>query len=686
MAIVKTENEPIMRWTNPEDAGIPKLTVQELGTLSGQANAHAWLEDLGIETVTNTNIVKHTKTKEGKSLPRVFCMGLDENGHDTLRKMDTVGRDASFWEQVQAGNVFVYAEGERHPRQLQVQRGQEGLRVSVSKPVEPAAMPELQAAKPGWFKRTFSFLSRKWQRQVRDYDNATTNRAADQQTRSAKLQELREARTDEELSAEVRNAKEARINEEICGVEYRAIGQAERAAEIMTSVFQPVPKFNESLHKISTGAKYRDKEGLYTKEQFADLKVFSKKEFDLASIRLGDKQSPVSETDFAAVTMSALWLPEMAEKGDDERDIHAAQSLMEVAGLSKDEASALVNASIHSAFWTTDLFIDPPRDNEGAYFKKVTNDGRQMAANAFNAYKAGNKEPLARLIANGVNQAVGDFKGADPDGKLSYHELALCTMIPKLTGLMEKDPELKDLAIQNHGLTEERIQSVKGMETMGKMEQARREGFYRLDREEKVGDQHLSEAEKAGIAKNAIKMKLMKALMINEIAENKEDPKLAQIEQRLMDPSKWVMTSTDQLNAFKADPQGRPAPGEGKIYMQTAVNAQNALNKAMGKDLKTLANLGKAEMERELDTLAEGIVSKYELGKKDAKYLREELDVNQGFKHMNVLKDANEIQQQRKNPEKSAVEKQEPQKQASEAQKTQAKAKTAPSKDQGIGF
>lgn len=679
MAIVKTEKEPIVRRTNMEDAGIPELTAQDVENLSHQANIRAWMEDMGITTDSN-NTVTPTKTKEGKSLPRFFCMGLDENGHDTLREMHTAKRDANFWKQVQAGNVFVYAAGERHPRQLQVQRGQEGLQVAVSKPLEPAAMPELQPQKPGWFKRTFSFFSKKWQRQVREYDNVTQNRAADRQARNDKLEMIDKARTDEELKAEAKNAKETFITEELCREEYRAVGQAERATEVMTSVFQPVPKFNEDLEKISTGNKEEQKYGLYTKEQFADLKVFSKDEFDLDSIRVGDKQDSVSEADFAAVTMSALWLPEMAVKGDDEIDIHATKSLMDVAGVSKDEATALMNASVHSAFWTTDLFIDPPRDNEGSFFKKVTNDGRQMAADAFNAYKAGDKAPLARLVAQGVNQAVTDFKGADPAGKLSYHELALCTMIPKLTGLMEKDPELKYLAIQNHGLTEDRIRSVKGMETLGKMEQARREGIYRLNREEKVGDQHLSEAEKAGIAKNAIKMKLMKGLMIDEIAENKKDPKLAQLEQKLMDPSKWNTMSTKQLNASKADPQSRPSPGDGKIYMLTAANAATDLNKAMGKDLKTLASLGKAEMEQELDALAEGIVNKYELGKKDAKYLAEELDVNKGFKHMNVVKDANEIQQ-RKNPEKNAVEKPEPEKQAPEKQKTVEKAHAEPAKD-----
>ena len=132
------------------------------------------------------------------------------------------------------------------------------------------------------------------------------------------------------------------------------------------------------------------------------------------------------------MTLAALWTPELGAKGDNETDIHATKSLIEVGGVTKEEAEKLAISNISSSFWTTDLFIDPPRDNEGSFFKQVTNDGRQMAVDAFNAYKDGNKEPLARLLALGVNKAVTEFNHEERDGKLTYDEIAMCTMVPKM--------------------------------------------------------------------------------------------------------------------------------------------------------------------------------------------------------------------------------------------------------------
>lgn len=663
MSILKTNNAPIARKTKfeLENGGVPELTKDDIVRLGTQSNETAFLSDLGIRISGYENRISPIKTSKGKSFPRMFCMEQDEKGHDVMREMTNISIDAAFWKQVQSGNVFLYAAGENQPRQLQVQRGEQGLQVAVSDTIEPNAMPELNPPKPNWFKRTFSFFSKKWKQEVEEYNKVTSARPHDRADRIAKLSEIAEARSDAELKEEAETAKEDNVLENVCRVSYKDTFQMERGIETMTSVFQPVPQFKEKYEKIEGNpeAGIKGKYGLYTKKQFADLKVFSKEEFDLESIHVGEGKSPVSVEDFSAVTLAALWTPELGAKGDNETDIHATKSLMEVGGVTKEEAEKLAISNISSSFWTTDLFIDPPRDNEGSFFKQVTNDGRQMAVDAFNAYKDGNKEPLARLLALGVNKAVTEFNHEERDGKLTYDEIAMCTMVPKMAAMMEKDPELKDLAIKNHGLTENRLKAVKGMETLMKMEQDRRKAAYQLDREATVGDQHLTTEQKAQLAKASIKIKLMRSMISEEVDQNtKSDKRLSDIQKKLMDGTKMIVPSNDQQAAWKKDPSSRPEPAKGTIYLMTASKAAININKALGKDLKLMPQLG-GDLESRLDLLAEGIVQKHDLGSKSAEYLSKELSPK-GFDHIRVLEDAKEITD-RLNPAKD-VQKTEPEK------------------------
>ena len=223
----------------------------------------------------------------------------------------------------------------------------------------------------------------------------------------------------------------------------------------------------------------------------------------------------------------------------------------------------------------------------------------------------------------------------------------------------QKDPELKDLAIKNHGLTENRLKAVKGMETLMKMEQDRRKAAYQLDREATVGDQHLTTEQKAQLAKASIKIKLMRSMISEEVDQNtKSDKRLSDIQKKLMDGTKMIVPSNDQQAAWKKDPSSRPEPAKGTIYLMTASKAAININKALGKDLKLMPQLG-GDLESRLDLLAEGIVQKHDLGSKSAEYLSKELSPK-GFDHIRVLEDAKEITD-RLNPAKD-VQKTEPEK------------------------
>lgn len=63
-----------------------------------------------------------------------------------------------------------------------MQRGKDGISLSASKPLEPSEMPEPpKPPRPNWFKRTFSFLSKGWQKEIQDYNDKLAMRAADMQ-------------------------------------------------------------------------------------------------------------------------------------------------------------------------------------------------------------------------------------------------------------------------------------------------------------------------------------------------------------------------------------------------------------------------------------------------------------------------------------------------------------------------
>lgn len=632
MGIEKTNNDPIPRKGNFEAEQLPPLTDQQLRALHKGMN---FLDDLGIAHAGREGRRFERMGPEKDSPPRVFCLKPNAQGVEEMKPIALNSmKAAEFWKETRAGNVFVYAAGEREPRQLQM--NQESMTLSVSKPLRPNEIPATTPPpNPNRFKRFFSFLNKKWKKQATEYDNFTRNQETSRQAREERLNKISAIRTDKKLKAELESVKEKKNIREIES-SYKALSQRESGVKLMTSVYQPVPEFDEDGVRIVEGDKKL--EGLYSREQFNDLKVYSKDEFDLDSISVGGQK--VTNEDFASVTLSALWRPEFLPDAPG-WDFHTEKSLQEAGKMSKEEATKLIGASQGASFWTTDLFINPPRDKEGSYFKKTTNRGRQMAVDAFNDYKAGKKDKLAELLAGGIDKGIVRLKDTSKEGYLNADELCVCTMTPKMTALLDRDPDLKKIAQEKYGLTQEKLDCVKGMETLAQFDQERREATYRLDRENKIGDQHLTKEDKEKCAKAMVKVKIAKEMLKENIEQPLNNKRLQEIEANLNNPNNWQMPGKDDMK-YQNHPELRPAPEKGKINFVTAMTYKENLVRAFGKEPKTLSDLSKKKFQNSMERISEEIVKNHNLGEKSAGELAKELAPN-AFREIDVLKESKSI-------------------------------------------
>ena len=103
---------------------------------------------------------------------------------------------------------------------------------------------------------------------------------------------------------------------------------------------------------------------------------------------------------------------------------------------------------------------DPMSKLEGLEFS------RQMAAKALTSYKNGDKKPLAHLIKEGITNMVNDFRFSKGTEAGCFE--AMGELCQRMNAMMERDPELKSLAIKD-GLKMSDVNSIDLMTFRGKI-------------------------------------------------------------------------------------------------------------------------------------------------------------------------------------------------------------------------
>lgn len=574
MAYPKDAKEIKQRNHSFEDLGIAGVNDKTLSFLDRDLGY--FLREAGIP------LGQDRKVPETGGIPRIFVMGVDAQGVERPMSLEEAGLDLSpgnrkFWEQVNMGNVFAYPAGEDNPVQLQANLGDYQGKFGYSKPVLPENMPARQMKRPGFFARFMHGISGgRLYKEVAVYNDLQTNeRRLETQSKLESFRSAREfGKVDERVEAQVfedniRKQKEQQSLEGKLSDAKKEITASADGYKIFHSVYKPVPEKHEYLRKDPDKGKF----GLYTDQHFADIKVFSKDELDLSKITLAPKGKlgpAVSEKDYCAVAMFAAMKPEAASKTKlyDESfaksDIHCAASLQKLLGISKEQAEQLSVSGYNGAV-TTDLFIVPAsRDNNGTYFKDVLNTGRQTAADAFNAYKNGNKEPLAKLIAFGIDQTCNQMVSiVSAPGNETKGGLAMGL---HLTTMMKKDPELKQLAFKN-GMTQKQLKSVEMMPEYFKLDTARKDAELKLAESAAKGTV-LSGEEKEACMKAILKARLFDQIWVSEA--RKETDKTREVEEKLLGNMEPI--PEDKHDLWMKHPEMRPEPPEGKIWQDSAVS------------------------------------------------------------------------------------------------------------------
>ena len=665
-------NNILPRYDSLEEGNIRALTWVQRTSLE-QVNEQLY-EELGLK-VTNG------KPEELGWVPRVFILGKDTDGHDKIIPFGQTGLEVGsegFWNQVQMGKVFAYPVGSENPVQLQVKAtSTRKARLSYSRPVTPEELPPEKPARPvKWYHRALGFLRiRKYKNMVDQYDRQQADRAstlskfASMKTgrqgiknvekerhekdyeelvarREAEAREKERIAKQEELERKKKEAEEAQRKKSaaqmklISDVEL-SLSSRQRIQEgyqQMTSVFKPVPEFKPSLEKLIEGEKgmngevaKKSKSGLYTKDHFNQLAVYDKDQIDLSKITFGESGKTVTDEDFAAVSFFSLWMPKnaMIMYNHENPDIWAVKSLKDF-GLKESQAESLLTAQSRN-WWTADLFYVPPRDNEGIYFDVVTNHGREDTLKAFQEYGNGNREPLANIIAQGINMAAEDMVLANHVTELSTQHKGIMACTSQLLDMMKKDPALETIA-RSKGMDPEKLQAAKGMAEYSKILKERSEAEYQMAKAIKE-NREPSEEEKAAYLKPILKARLMQArLSIDNLNNSKKvNEKTESIFNNV------VMADRDTQEKWAADPKSRPDPGKGKIHMDTFLKLDKGLVKSFSPVSESLKKLGEKNGPRNLDVLADEMIRQEDLAKRPVKELFADFNENQKEIKYNVL-------------------------------------------------
>ena len=604
---IKFDQEIQARGWSRADMGLDHLNAaeQQYLTKSFQDDLN---DGLGIHFNPDGKVI------EGDT-PRIFVVEKNRHDQETLSSINSsqvkLGTE-EFWRQVQLGNVFVYPVGSKDPVQVQVKVTDPVLKtkkLGYSKPVTKDTMPTPPAKPLGFWKRAAWLFTggNAFNKQRMEYKNrmASKDQVLEKLRRYANNRtKLDKERSDHEKwlrDEKVRAAQQELINQKNNAKKLGDIYENGMAA--MTKLFRPDPQWDQEMD-VATHTKGL---GLYTKEEFNNLKRYSKTEIDLDQITVGSDKQPLTPEEFASVTFLAMWDPEIAKIGVKRQNIldkYVPQGLEQME-VPKADIPEVMTAHARS-FATTDLFISDFRPSGGTFFKEYTNAGRKAAVEAFNEYSKGKPDKLAGIIAKGVNLLANEARGLE-NTKISAQQKGSLAVADKILGLLEKDPGLRQLAEQK-GMGKEQLQTVKNLKTLKDLDQAA------LRAEQKLGDgalgEKLTQKQKRDLAVDIIKSRVAISKIRSELGDEGKNPEYtAKLTQLALNTKQVPQGNPAQLK--KADK--RPNPGPGKIWSANQVPLFTGLAIKYRNDPVSLKELGTEKGMEHLDKLARKIVEQQKL-------------------------------------------------------------------------
>ena len=210
--------------------------------------------------------------------------------------------------------------------------------------------------------------------------------------------------------------------------------RVEQGVENMMSMYGSRPYARETFIK----------EGTYAAKDIEQLSQIS-----LEGLRVGEGQPrPITDEDFAALSMFAVVTPEngrklAAESSHPIVDYPGTVKAFEELGYTEQELGEVLANQFVGVVTTDTLRHDAPRNPMSTYFKSYVEPARLNARQALEEYQKGNKQPLADIISRGMEYT-------DQTARTSQ-DIDVCTsgllrMASHMTDMMERDPQLKEMA------------------------------------------------------------------------------------------------------------------------------------------------------------------------------------------------------------------------------------------------
>ena len=598
------------------------------------------LKSLGIE------IGEDGSVPVSDGAPRIFVLQTGEDGIDRMKSLDELGvkyGSRECWQIAQSGNLFAYPAGSSDPVQInaRITKGN-APQIRVSAPLDIEDIHKTPAnheyREPGIITRFINRFVKSYRKTdcdiYRERQKFADIAARREKGKTAEMKELREAeKRYEEKTQHERDVENHRRLSKTTG--YKAYGK-----QFYKDMVLPTPKHRPEHERDDAKQTF----GFYSKEEFNSLEKLNNK---LEDYSVGGQ--PISEDEYCGLVMICSQDPKFAEAGfkkTTEYDDTLHDTLV-FNGFSEKEASRVLMSS-YGTMVADDLMKGDLRNNQGAMLDCNVNPGRKMAFDVLEEYKKGNKQPLADKIAEGILSAVStsdEYTTVPNDGAFNRMEFAAAT-----ADLMDRDPELKDLVMNNEEIDENDVSVIKGMREYSKADSARNTAKTAIAKALAEG-RELSEIDKLNYARDIVKANIIESRLFAEnTAKNREGREIDKETDRLKklaDDNNLVPTEKDKLK-WKQVPKSRPLPPKGMYYKDQVIHIMNGRKIDYIDHPDLLVEAGDPKNIEDIDTLADSVVNKDGLSGLSTRDLMNTLNKN-GSKYTGVklIEEVGKIAQQK---------------------------------------
>ena len=503
---------------------------------------------------------------------RIFTISEDAEGNQRMMSLKDAGLEPGSMEYLKAfqqGKVYAYPAGDTRPVQVQLRVPQNEnaseARIRFSEPVSPEELcPYPEPEKPGFFTRMFARVSSRARQRMDDYAAAKAKRdgflshmnEAEEQRKKSSLDERR-------LAGEMKD-KQAK-EQTFTSLQNKA---NEVGPDRFLSIYKPTPEMREDLLQAR----------MYPQDAFAQLRPV---DIDLSKVKIGGQE--VSEEEFGMLACGIARQPKFAVHGYSygEEKGEVLHNKIKQMGYSDQDTDAILSGICATNF-SIDYFKETPRKGLDFAFKKTVQPAREEAASILKEYQQGKKENLAKYLAESITEIVKDsITHTLTEESESYN--GFLKMSGRLGDMLERDPELKSMAMQNYNLKESTLKTLKGMARAGELNVMSKEAQRDLAEASKNGNVLGTERKKECL--NTI----LKARIVNELVNNEKD----KIDKAAV---KFEQELDRAFNFFE--------PGEEYSHFMTGVEP------LLKDPVKTFGQLSNQNTEDNLDQIANSIIEK----------------------------------------------------------------------------